>query len=161
MRLTREEERYIAGILVAYQKNEQMQLLKKYPHHGKVTIYEHVSHVTRVCYWMNKHWHLRADEQVLLVAAFLHDFYLYDWHIKDASHRGHAFTHPTVACKNAVKTFQIGPREQRIIRVHMWPLTLHRIPTSREAWIVSLADKYCAIVELVNDRLQRRKQKCG
>ena len=29
----------------------------------------------------------------------------------------------------------------------MWPLTFRHIPTCREAVIVCLADKYCAIVE--------------
>ena len=30
----------------------------------------------------------------------------------------------------------------------MWPLALH-LPRSREAWVVSLADKLCATAEVV------------
>lgn len=155
MRLSNTEKQYIADILTPYQKNKYIQSLKHNNHHGKVTTYEHCDHVVRVSYWMNKHLHLHAKEEVLLVSAFLHDFYLYDWHVKDPSHRLHVFHHPAVACKNAVANFQIGPREQRIIRTHMWPVTPIRIPTSREAWIVTLADKYCTIVEVIKNKLQR------
>lgn len=157
MRLTKEDERRLGEVLAPYREHEKIQLLKKHPHHGRVTTYEHVSHVTRVCYLMNRRWHLGANEEILLTAAFLHDFYLYDWHEKDASHRRHAFTHPATACRNAEETFRIGAKEQKIIRAHMWPLTLTKVPASREAWIVSLADKYCAVVELIRDRRQRRR----
>lgn len=156
MHLTREEEQRIAEFLIPYQKNEQVQSLKKYIHHGNITTYEHCSHVTKMCCWMNRRLHLHADEQVLLAAAFLHDFYLYDWHEKDVRHRLHGFTHPTTACRNAVENFQIGPKEQHIIRTHMWPLTLRRRPASKEAWIVSFADKCCSVAEAVESMLQRK-----
>ena len=45
--------------------------------------------------------------------------------------------------------FLVGflPQEQNIIASHMWPLTFRHVPTCREAFIVCLADKYCAVVE--------------
>ena len=155
MHLSGEEENHIKRILAPYQKNEQTRLLKIFAHHGEVTTYEHCMHVVRACYWMNKRWHLHADEKVLVVAAFLHDFYLYDWHDKEIGHRKHMFKHPEIARTNAAETFQIGPKEQHIIYTHMWPLTFRQLPTTREAWMVSLADKYCAIVELIKDRSLR------
>lgn len=159
MNLSREEEQRIANILMPYQNNEQVQLLKKYIHHGNTTTYEHCSHVTRTCCWINWRLHLHADEQVLITAAFLHDFYLYDWHEKDAEHRLHGFHHPTAACRNAAENFGVGLKEQNIILTHMWPLTLCRIPASREAWIVSLADKYCSVIEVIESILQRKRYK--
>ena len=39
-------------------------------------------------------------------------------------------------------------REENIIHRHMFPLT-PMPPTTREAWIVCLADKYCAAAETV------------
>ena len=159
--LSKEDERRMAEILAPYRKNKHVQLLKKYIHHGDVTTYEHCDHVARVCYRINRKLHLHTDERALIVAAFLHDFYLYDWHEKNAGHRLHGFSHPTAACNNAVKNFQIGLKEQNIIRTHMWPLTLYRLPSSKEAWIVSLADKYCSIVEVVESRLGRNHEKCG
>ena len=59
-------------------------------------------------------------------------------------------------CKNVVVvscwicllyTSDITKKEQNVIASHMWPLTFRHIPTCREAVIVCLADKYCAIVE--------------
>ncbi len=44
------------------------------------TTYEHCLRVTRIAYWLNLHWHCHADEVSLVRGAFLHDFYLYDWH---------------------------------------------------------------------------------
>ncbi len=156
MTLSTEEEQMIEDILRAYQNNENIQQLKHYVHHGAVTTYEHCVHVTRASCWINRRLHLNADEEVLLISAFLHDFYLYDWHKGDASHRLHGFFHPDVACRNAIQNFQIGEKEQAIIRSHMWPLTFLRLPMSREAWIVCITDKYCSIVESV---LQRRETK--
>jgi uncharacterized protein len=34
----------------------------------------------------------------------------------------------------------------------MWPLTFRHVPTCREAVIVCLADKYCAVVESMFQR---------
>ena len=59
----------------------------------------------------------------------------------------HGFSHPGCACVNAEKVFHITKKEQSIISSHMWPLTFRHVPTCREAIIVCLADKYCAVVE--------------
>lgn len=90
--------------------------------------------------------------------AFLHDFYLYDWH-KRSSFRGlrrlfemHGFAHPGSACVNAERCFAITRKEQNIISSHMWPLTFRHVPTCREAVIVCLADKYCAVLESMFQR---------
>ena len=48
---------------------------------------------------------------------------------------------------NAQRVFHITKKEQSIISCHMWPLTFRHVPTCREAVIVCLADKYCAVVE--------------
>ena len=53
---------------------------------------------------------------------------------------------------NARNYFQITQKEQNIIQSHMWPLTFRHMPTCREAVIVCLADKYCAVVESMFQR---------
>ena len=85
-------------------------------------------------------------------------FYLYDWH-KRSSFRGlrrlfemHGFAHPGSACVNAERCFAITRKEQNIISSHMWPLTFRHVPTCREAVIVCLADKYCAVLESMFQR---------
>lgn len=79
----------------------------------------------------------------------LHDMYLYDWHDGDPSRKTHGFDHPEIACNNAVENFDISEKEQDIIRSHMWPLNITKIPKSKEALIINIADKYCALVETI------------
>ena len=77
----------------------------------------------------------------------LHDFYLYDWHVQDGTHRWHGFHHPERAAENAARYIGVSEKEAEIIRYHMWPLTLRHAPSSREAWIVCIADKLCSLEE--------------
>lgn len=135
--------------MAQYQRNGNVQQMKLFIQHGAVTTYDHCKNVVCVSFWMNCKLKLRADEQALVTGAFLHDFYLYDWHKKDCSHRLHGFAHPKMACENARVHFQINKKEQGIILSHMWPLTLTNLPMSREAVIVCIADKYCALLETV------------
>ena len=90
--------------------------------------------------------HLRVDENALIRGALLHDYFLYDWHLKDPSHRLHGFTHPATALRNAGEDWSLSPIEKEIISKHMFPLT-PLPPTCREAWLVCLADKLCAAGE--------------
>ena len=39
----------------------------------------------------------------------------------------------------------------KIIRTHMWPLTITKVPTSREAFLVCMADKLMATKEVINN----------
>ena len=91
---------------------------------------------------------IRTDQRALVRGALLHDYFLYDWHKADPSHRLHGFYHPGTALRNARQDFALTPREENIIHRHMFPLT-PMPPATREAWIVCLADKYCAAAETV------------
>ena len=70
-------------------------------------------------------------------------------------HRLHGFRHPFTALRNAEADFSLTARERNIIVRHMFPL-VPIPPTCREAWIVCLADKYCALRETVEGRLRGR-----
>ena len=80
--------------------------------------------------------------------ALLHDYFLYDWHQKDSSHRLHGFRHPKTALGNAQRDYHLNWKEKNIIARHMFPL-IPVPPQCREAWIVCLADKWCALGETV------------
>ena len=116
--------------------------------HGDITTLEHVIAVSYTSFVIAKR--LEADVRCTVRAAMLHDLYLYDWHIKDPETRPpltHGFTHPAKAVENAKKYFNPTDKELKIIRSHMWPLTAFHIPSSKEAFIVTIADKYCATNE--------------
>ena len=126
MQLSQTERERLSAILEQYDHHPKVQEMREFIQHGDVTTYQHCKNVVVVSCWINHRFHLGADETTLAVGAFLHDFYLYDWH-KQGSFHGlrhlfemHGFSHPG---------------------------SFRHIPTCREAVIVCLADKYCAIVE--------------
>ena len=97
--------------------------------------------------------HIPVNTHALLRGALLHDYFLYDWHEKNAGHRFHGFTHPATALKNAQEDFMLTPVEKDIIARHMFPLCPIP-PRCREAWLVCAADKYCALLETLTPLLR-------
>jgi uncharacterized protein len=145
--IKREELKSLLGDYLDHPKVLEM---KSYIQHGNITTYDHCRRVAAASLKINRKLHLGADEKKLAVGAMLHDFYLYDWHAyDDGSHRLHGFRHPEKARMNASEVFHVGKKEQDIIRTHMWPLTLHTVPRSREAVIVCMADKWCSLQETI------------
>ena len=153
MQLSQTERERLDAILKQYDNHPKVQEMREFIQHGDVTTDQHCRNVVAVSFWLNRRFHLGADETALAVGALLHDFYLYDWHKKGTFHglrrlfEMHGFSHPGSACVNAERYFQITKKEQNIIASHMWPLTFRHVPACREAVIVCLADKYCAVVE--------------
>ena len=147
MQLSEIEREQLYAIVEKYDHHPDVQRMREYIQHGSVTTYQHCKNVALVSFWLNRRLHLHADETSLAVGALLHDFYLYDWHENDRSHRLHGYHHPDTSCENAVTYFQVGELVQHMIRTHMWPLTITKLPRSREAWILCLVDKYISTKE--------------
>ena len=141
-----------ARILDSLSQDGEILQMRRYRQHGDVSTFDHCRNVAELSVRINRRLHLRADEAALARGAMLHDFYLYDWHTPDPSHRPHGFRHPERAAQNAIRRFNVGETEQRIIRSHMWPLTVLSVPESKEAVLVMLADKYCAFREMYGRR---------
>lgn len=155
MKLTKMERKHLDALLENYRSNPRVQEMRNYIQHGAVSTYEHVESVALMSFWLNRRLCLGSNEKALVEGAFLHDFYLYDWHT--ASQGLHGFYHPGIACRNAVAHFHVDKRVQNIIRSHMWPLTLTVLPMCREAWIVCLADKCISAKETLCQRRKGRK----
>ena len=129
---------------------------RRYYQHGVTTIFQHSINVACVSCKIAEKYHLDVDYYALIRGALLHDYFLYDWHVKDRSHRFHGFTHPRRALENADKEFQLTETERNMIYCHMFTLTPIP-PSTKEAWIVCVADKICALSETMMPLLCRLK----
>lgn len=147
------DSREIDTIMNEICKEPHVQEMKRYIQHGRVTTYEHCRRVTGLSLKIDRRLHLHSDLPTLVRGAMLHDFYLYDWHSEDnGEHNWHGYIHAERARKNAEKYFGADEKVQQVIYSHMWPLNLTRVPRSREAWIVCLADKYVSLRETLLER---------
>ena len=143
-----ERDRIKQEILSALLSDSHVREMGRFIQHGRVSTLEHCIHVANLSYAMDKRLSLNSDLKVLLTGAMLHDFYLYDWHQSDnGTHRLHGFRHAEIACINAQKFFQIDDKIRHVIASHMWPLNLRKLPHSKEAWIVWIADKCVSLHE--------------
>ena len=158
MRLSAEDRHYIEKCLRGVRETHDAQRMKTFIQHGHITTYEHVMNVVCMSYELNKTLHLHADRRSLVLGAFLHDFYLYDWHDPTSNDGLHGFRHPVRALEKAQALFPLNAKERNIIESHMWPLTLVP-PKYPEAWVVTSMDKYCATIELLysmNENYRKR-----
>ena len=143
----------ILSYLKEYLDDEKVRKMNEYSAHGKTSVLSHSLAVAKMAYYLDRKFSFNSDKKVLLVGALLHDFYLYDWHDAKLTHKlleMHGFTHPMKACENAVKDFGIDKKTQEVIKCHMWPLTFKHMPRSKEAMLVCMADKICALKETFN-----------
>lgn len=123
-----------------------IQSMRQYPQHSVANRLDHIRAVTYMSYCLAKHFCL--DVRAASRGAMLHDLCYYDWHDADLSHRPHGFRHPAFAAMNAkLLDPSLTKKEEKIILRHMWPLTIIP-PSSKEGFIVTFADKYCASMEM-------------
>ena len=150
--LTEEELMCLAAYLDGWADTADALRMRQYIQHGCVTTYEHCMRVAAISFWLNRRLNLGCDEASLVRGAFLHDFYLYDWHQPHPEAGLHGFSHPAIALANAEQRYTLNDRERNVIRSHMWPLTLLTPPRCREAAVVCVADKMSSATETLFER---------
>ena len=128
--------------------SKSIQIQKQCLQHGKRTVFEHSLAVALMCLTINEFLHLKLNERRLIRGALLHDYFLYDWHVKDKSHRLHGFRHPYFALENARKEYELDPVLEDMIVKHMFPL-IPIPPKYKESWVLCRADKICASKETI------------
>ncbi|MDF2540424.1 MAG: hypothetical protein K0S47_142 [Herbinix sp.] len=149
MRLKQEEKKKFDLTMEEFIASKYIQEMKNYVQHGNTSTFTHCYTVAYYSYWLSLRLKTNFDTRSIIRGAMLHDFYLYDWHISDATHRLHGFSHPRVSLYNAKKHFALNSIERDIIEKHMWPLTLTKVPKYRESVLICMVDKVCSIAEII------------
>lgn len=139
-----EERTRLDRLAAPLEADELVQSMAGFTQHGQVSTLAHVRSVTRVAFLLNMRLRLKGDERTIVYGGMLHDFYLYDWH---GAGLRHGYHHPVTAKENAVARFGVDAGVQRVIVSHMWPWPPTRVPTTREAVCVCVADKVVALHE--------------
>lgn len=145
-RLPKEKEDFFMQQLEEVCKNSRMLGSHRYMQHGNTSVFRHSVSVAYYSYYLALKMHAPVNETALIRGALLHDYFLYDWHERDDSHKWHGFHHAKKALDNAMEDFELNEVEQDMIRCHMFPLNL-RPPKYMESWILCYADKVCSGVE--------------
>jgi len=128
--------------------HDTVNAMREIRHHFFVTCYDHSVFVSYVAFRLARR--LGADYRAAARAGLLHDLYLYDPRDKSCYEGNQCFAHPRAALKNAAELCgDLTPEEENSILTHMWPLAA-RMPRYKVAYIVNLADKLCAMVEVCN-----------
>ena len=122
--------------------------MDKYIQHGTTSTLEHCISVAYVSFSIAKKFHINCNYNSLIRGALLHDYFLYDWHVSDESHKWHGFSHARMALLNASRDFELTPIEKDIIEKHMFPLNI-RLPKYKESYLVTIADKICSSYETI------------
>lgn len=123
-------------------ETDSVRELKNIQHHMTISCYEHSVFVAYLSYCSA--YKLGLDCAAAARAGLLHDLYLHE--TSEMSQVKHYFTHASCALRNAKEVCCLSKKEENIILAHMWPLS-KVMPKSREALLVSMCDKYCAMVE--------------
>lgn len=138
-------------------KTKEYQGMKKYKHHVRSSVFYHSLKVAYLCYKHHKRFKSKISLKELVRGALLHDYYLYDWHDRDKSHRFHGFTHPKRALKNALRAYpDLTKGEKDMIKYHMFPLTVAP-PKTKMGWIICFYDKVAAISDYFGKNRWKKK----
>lgn len=131
--------------LSGLERDPQVRQMEQYTQHKGNTTFHHCHDVAVASFRLAQRLGWRIDEDAIARGALLHDFHLYTRQKMDWKH---LFRHPRLALRNAEKLYPLSDKEKNIITSHMWPLTMLHPPKSKEAFLVMLADKYCAFREM-------------
>ena len=147
------------GTFLEMRENPEILKLQKFPNHRISNLYDHSSRVALCAYALSHRLHIGVDGAALARGAMLHDYYLYHAQsYKKITYREHLLRHPHTALLNAKEHFVLSKKEENIIESHMWPMTLTKLPKSKEAFLVQLADKVCAFGEGVMKKTNVRQE---
>lgn len=148
-KLNKRERDFFQKVLREVSEGSRFHLCENFMQHGKTSVKTHCINVAQTAYFIAKKLKLNVNERELIRGALLHDYFMYDWHENNWPNKIHGFTHPRKAFHEASKDFKLSKRERDMILHHMFPLTPCP-PRHKEAILLCLADKLCAIKETIH-----------
>ncbi len=83
----------IKEILKELDEQGRMKYTQRYMQHSDISVYKHCISVAYTSVELAERFSLNVNRKELIRGALLHDYFLYDWHEKNAGHRFHGFIH--------------------------------------------------------------------
>ena len=158
MKLSEQRKQELEEIYQKFYHDERIQRMKVIPMHRGSNCFEHSFKVAKIAIKRAMR-HKKVVLEVVLLAAILHDYYLYDWRKDRALLKKHNKNHPQLAAENAAKDFGVDAIIQKAIKSHMWPINFKDFPNSKEARIVAVADKIVATNEAMTSIAYKNKHR--
>lgn len=139
------DDKEFYSIIKPLLETDMVKKLDNYVQHHFQSRLEHSIAVSYYSYKLGKKMNLNYT--AMARGGLLHDLFFYDWRTTKFDEGSHAYVHPRIALANAKKITEISSLEEDIIVNHMMGSTLD-ITKSKEAFFVSMIDKYLAVSEV-------------
>lgn len=158
-RIEQDVRRYGAEVL----QSEIWERAMRQTHHNRWTVGSHSMSVCvaalRMSYWLEDNHICLVNHREIVQAALCHDLGIVGRYEKFPNNRVCCHQHPLDSAEIAKKIYpDISEKTFYTIRCHMWPLCI-ALPKTREAVIITLADKYVATGEGIPVDWMERYQK--
>lgn len=148
-RINKDLELYGEDVL----KSEAMKEAFQQTHHQWSTVGEHTVRVAfssvLICYALKK-INVKVNMPAVIIGALCHDLGILGRHEKFSSAKECSREHPrdsVIVARELVE--ELPDMAEDIIERHMWPAGQSKAPNSIEGAIVSVADKYSAVKDIV------------
>lgn len=134
-------------------QSEEMEKAFEQTHHNWSTVGEHTFRVAfssvMICYALRK-LNIKVNIPAVVIGALCHDLGILGRNEKFSSAKECSAEHPKESVEVARGLVSDMPEKtEDIIERHMWPLGQSEAPNSIEGVVVSVADKYCAVQDIV------------
>ncbi len=134
-------------------KSEEMKKAFEQTHHQWSTVGEHTFRVAfssvMICYALRK-LNIKVSIPAVVIGALCHDLGILGRSEKFSSAKECSREHPKESVELAREIVgEMPEKTEDIIERHMWPAGESEVPNSLEGVVVSVADKYSAVKDIV------------
>ena len=157
MNISEQQKKELEDVYQSFLHDERILRMKLISMHRGSNCYIHSFKVAKLAIKRALRHH-KGNLYTILVGSILHDYYLYDWRVDRSKMRHHMSSHPYTAAENAERDFGIHEPIKRAIQSHMWPVNISDFPKTKEARIISNADKAIYIREICCSRAYKKKR---